>query len=497
MRRLLLFLLFTISLSLGEDISKLKDFFNRQGYVVERLNGKVILDLGKESVRVGEIFKVIKEGKEIVHPVTGEVLGKMDEEVGKVRISEVKDKFSLAEILEDKGISKGDRVKLDYGSVCYSGSEEGYFMVSSLVGEVRKEEGCDYAVKEFEGGFGVEFKGMAVAFFGKPKPSLARTVTSKGNRFELSAELVLSFPSLPLSADLCSFYGREKGYLAVLFENELKIYEILGEGVVDYASVRLPAGYPVSVQCAPLEEGGDLVLVNIVSGEGMSSALIRVVGGSPVVVRERIPYFLSVLDKSRPAETFVGQKFDSDGLWGEVKRLRLVGDEVVEEGEFKVPPGFRADSALMIGNLLAFTDSEGYLRVFEGGKLILSEKGFGGSYTTADLPETYEDESKYTFDPKPFVLEVGGRKLLGVIKNLTSPVYRFLDVTKFSGGEVYLLTKSGSDVELRKVKGEKFEEALQAVVGAGEGELFMLTGRTGTLPLQNRGDLFRAKVILF
>ncbi len=498
MRRLLLFLLFTISLSLGEDISGLKDFFNRQGYVVERLDGKVILDLGKGRVSVGEVFKVVRGGKEIVHPVTGEVLGKMDEEVGKVRISEVKDKFSVAEILEDKGISKGDRVRLDYGSVCYVGGEEGYFKVSSLVGEVRRGEGCDYVIKEFEEGFGVEFNGKAVAFFEKPRPVVVQKPAPVEKDFELDAKLVFTFPSLPLSADVCDLLGNGKEYLAVLFESELKIYEVLEKNLVDYATVRLPSGYPVSVQCARLDGKRDLMLVNIVSGGEMSSAIVKVVGGSPVVVKENVPYFLAILDKSRPAETFVGQRFDSRNLWGEVKRLKLVGDDIVEEGDFKVPPGFRADSAIMLNDTLVFTDTDGYLRVFEGDKLVFSKEDFGGSYTTAELPEAYEDESKYVFNPRPFLFSIGGRTYFGVIRNVSGPVYRFLDVTKFSEGELYALTKDRKGAyELKKIRGKKFEEAIQAVSGTGGDKLFLITGRTGTLPLQNRGDLFRIEIRTF
>ena len=157
MKRTLLLVLLLLTLSYGEELSKLKDFFSRQGYVVDRIDGRVILDLGRGKVRVGEVFKVLKEGREIVHPVTGEVLGSVEEEVGKVRVSEVEDKFSIAEILEDKGISKGDRVKLYYESLCYVGSEEGYFKVSSMVGEVRRGEDCGYVIREFEDGFGVEF----------------------------------------------------------------------------------------------------------------------------------------------------------------------------------------------------------------------------------------------------------------------------------------------------------------------------------------------------
>lgn len=498
MKRLLLSVLLLLSVSYGVEISGLKDFFSRQGYVVEKTDGKVFLDLGKGKVSVGEVFKVFKEGKEIVHPVTGEVLGKVEEEVGRVKVSEVKDKFSIAEILDDKGISRGDRVKLDYRSICYVGSEEGYFKVSSSVGEVRKGEGCEYVIRELGEGFGVEFGRKAVSFFEEPGRAPQGSHPPMGEDFELRAEFVLTFPSLPMSADTCNLFGNDKDYLAVLFENELKIYEILERGVVDYASIRLPPGYPVSVQCAPFERNRDVILVNLVSGGEMSSAVIKVVGGTPVVAKENIPYFLAVLDKSRPVETFVGQRFDGNSFWGEVVKLRLSGGEVIEEGSFEAPSGFRADSALMKGDLLVFTDIDGYLRVFKGDSLLLSEKEFGGSYTTAELPGAYEDDNKYIFNPRHFALLVGRKEYVGVVKNVTSPIYRFLGVTKFSEGEIYVLTKSKKGTaELKKVEGKKFEETIQAVVRTRRGELFVITGRTGTLPLQNRGDLFKVEITSF
>ena len=230
----------------------------------------------------------------------------------------------------------------------------------------------------------------------------------------------------------------------------------------------------------------------------MSSAIVKVVGGTPVVVKENVPYFLAVLDKSRPVETFIGQRFDGRNLWGEVKKLKLSGEEVVEEGNFAVPSGFRADSAVMKGDILVFTDIDGYLRVFEGDRLLLSERDFGGSYTTAELPGTYEDDNKYVFNPRHFTFKIGRKDYVGVVKNVTSPVYRFLDVTKFSEGEVYVLTRNRKGVmELKKVRGKKFEEAIQVVVRTRDDRIFVITGRTGTLPLQNRGDLFEIEITPF
>ena len=496
MKRLLALTLLMLVFSWADSLEALKDFFSRKGYVVEKLEDRVIIDLGKEKVREGEVFKVIKEGKEIVHPVTKEVLGRVDEEVGRVEVSEVKDRFSFASILEDRGIERGNRVELSYGSVCFVGSDEGFFKVSSLVGSLKRGEDCDYVVREFDEGYGVEYRGVAVAFFEKPRPKVVvqpTEVEKAPEEFKLHAKFVMTFPELPLSADTCKFFNRE--YLAVLFENRLIVYELLEKEVVEYAGLRLPSGYPVSLLCIPSGGENDLIAVNIVTGSSMNSILVKMVGGSPVVVKKGIPYFVALLDRSRPGETLIGQSFDGRDFWGDVVRLELSGDELVERGEFKVPSGFRADSAVMNGDLLVFTDRDGYLRVYRGEELLLSEEGFGGSYTTAELPGTYEDEEKYTFNVRHFVVTVNGRNYVGVVRNVRSPVYRFLDVTKFHEGELSLVVIDDRGIaKLKKLRGKKFEEAVQSVSPTQEGRLFVITGRTGTLPVQNRGDLFEVDI---
>ena len=485
-------LLVLLSLAFSGWKEDLKSFFSREGYVVEVEDGRVIVDLGKGKVHAGERLVVLREGKEVVHPITGEKLGRREEVVGRVKVKEVREKFSVAEILEDMGIAEGMKVRVEVGEVCFQGSEAGLFKVSSLIEGVRRGEGCPYLIKEVEGGFGVEFEGKPVAFFETGVPQRKRVEVFED--FTFRAKFVMSFGDIPLSADVCDLFGRGKEYLAVLFENRLDFYEILKGEPVKFASMHLPAGYPVSVQCADLEGSGrDIILINIVSDGRASSAIAKLVGESPVVVAEGIPYMMAVLDKERPKETFVGQRFDAE--WGEVKRLELSGESVREVGDFKAPPGFRVDSALMFEDLLIFIDNDGYLRVYRGEDQVLSKEGFGYSYTSAGLPVLYgeEEESSYHFYPRPFKVKVLRWELPGVVRNVTSPVFRFLDVSKFTEGEIYLLRRGGT-FELVKVQGRKMEEAIQAVAVTREGRVFVITGRKGTIPLQNRGDLFEIEI---
>ncbi len=492
MKRILLLVFVILGFAFSLSLENMKNFFSRQGYVVEKLGNKVIVDMGRGEVFAGEELIVFREGKKLVHPITGEVLGAVEEEAGILRIEEVKEKFSIATIVEDRGIEKGLKVRPNSKDVCFEGSEEGFFRVSSFVEGVRKGKGCAYLIREFEEGFGVEFQGKALAFFEKPSK---RPPISEGEYrikdFRLEARFLMSLPSLPLGADMCNFFGRDRNYLAVLFEDKIVFYEVLPKELIEYTTLRLPAGEPVGIVCAPLSGEEDVVLVNMISGTRASSLVVRFAGGTPVVVKEGIPFIMGVLDKSRARETFIGQKFDARDLWGEVRKLELSGDDIVVGELYDVPSEFRIDSAVALGDLLVFTDIDSYLRVYRGKELILSQQDFGGSYTSVELPGSYEDDEKYTFNTRHFILSLKDKALVGVVRNLTSAVYKFLDVTKFSEGELYLLTiDDRGKAELKKVEGKKFEEAIQAVVNAGKERLFVFTGRTGTFPMQNKGDLF-------
>jgi len=59
------------------------------------------------GVAEGDTFNVFAQGEELKDPDTGEVLGREEVKVGKVKISQVNPKTSMATILEDTGIDKG------------------------------------------------------------------------------------------------------------------------------------------------------------------------------------------------------------------------------------------------------------------------------------------------------------------------------------------------------------------------------------------------------
>ena len=71
----------------------------KQGVVLFVDTSRVAVDLtAADGLSPGTLLSVRRDRIPIVHPVTGEVLGDLDEEVGVVRVTEVREKFSVAEL---------------------------------------------------------------------------------------------------------------------------------------------------------------------------------------------------------------------------------------------------------------------------------------------------------------------------------------------------------------------------------------------------------------
>ena len=81
-----------------------------RGFVVFVDTTRVVIDLtAKDGVRPGSVVSVRRDKIAIVHPITGELLGELDEEVATGKISEVRDKFSVVEI---ENLPSGAQVKV-------------------------------------------------------------------------------------------------------------------------------------------------------------------------------------------------------------------------------------------------------------------------------------------------------------------------------------------------------------------------------------------------
>jgi hypothetical protein len=70
-----------------------------RGYVVYVDETRVVIDLTNlDGLRPGSLVSLRRDKIPIVHPVTGEMLGELDEEVAIARVTEIRERFSVAEV---------------------------------------------------------------------------------------------------------------------------------------------------------------------------------------------------------------------------------------------------------------------------------------------------------------------------------------------------------------------------------------------------------------
>src|SRR5207249_3353457 len=71
---------------------------------------RIVVDLtAADGMRAGTLVSVRRDAIPIVHPVTGEVLGELDQEVATVRLTEVREKFSVGDV---QTVAPGARIQI-------------------------------------------------------------------------------------------------------------------------------------------------------------------------------------------------------------------------------------------------------------------------------------------------------------------------------------------------------------------------------------------------
>lgn len=88
--------------SLDRVVNQIDSLFpSLEGYVVSIEGDELLLDLKKgEPVGLGDKLKLIRFGKEIIHPVTKKKLGRKERELGNVEVIRIGKNFSRAKVVE-------------------------------------------------------------------------------------------------------------------------------------------------------------------------------------------------------------------------------------------------------------------------------------------------------------------------------------------------------------------------------------------------------------
>jgi hypothetical protein len=91
--------------------AKLKDL-PFQGRIIKVKEEQIYLTAGmRNGASTGDVFAVYTVDEELVDPDTGELLGAEEEKIGTVEIFQVKEKYSMAKILNGKDFKRGNIIR--------------------------------------------------------------------------------------------------------------------------------------------------------------------------------------------------------------------------------------------------------------------------------------------------------------------------------------------------------------------------------------------------
>jgi len=82
-----------------------------EGSIVKADPGQIYVNLGQDSVSVGDRLQVVKQGEELIDPETGISLGGSTTPIGEIEVGQVQEKFSIARPVSLTGSpDRGDKV---------------------------------------------------------------------------------------------------------------------------------------------------------------------------------------------------------------------------------------------------------------------------------------------------------------------------------------------------------------------------------------------------
>jgi hypothetical protein len=395
-----------------------RDFKPISGYVVMSSEGEYIVDLDDtKGILTGDIFSVSKSGKKIVHPVTGKVLGKLEEIKGVLKVVRIKSGYSFARSLgKAEEIKKGDPIhrydNLKAYFWDYTGSGRNFF--SQLQSTLPALKWQDYdmaqsskpkrlsASAKIDSSLvfiltrdGVEVRGpdsytihtynlpeylsaeaptnaakkntakttvTPAPVFAKQTPMTPQKVANKTTLFKpdfKNAKTIDTIPGFSVMADFIKI--ENKLLMASTDGTTIEIYQV-DDKLTPLAKGLTPSpGQILALKWWQPDDKGPLYLtVASWSGKAVNGTIFQLKDQRLIQRADRISRILGAFDldaDGRP-ETLLGQRFDAENFFGlGIKELKMVNGKIKNfKSTLSFPKRFT-----VLGSLFAAVTGDGEL----------------------------------------------------------------------------------------------------------------------------------------
>ena len=427
-----------------------RDFKPISGYVVMSSEDEYIIDLDDtKGVERGDIFSVVKPGKKIVHPVTGKVLGTLEEIKGVLRVIRIKSGYSFAQSLgKVADISAGDPIRR-YESLHsffwdYTGKGKPFFaQLQSALPALKWQDydatqrskpkdpsisaKIDNSLTFILTDRGVEVRDpdayvihtynlpeslSITAATAAPATATAKPTTAEPSKvpsqlssaqqtalFKPDFENVQTIDTIPSFSVMTDFIKTENQLLmATTNGTAIDVYQV-GDNLIPLAKGSPP--YPGQILALkwwqPAEKGPIYLTAVTWANKAVEGTVFRLENQNLIPLKDRISRILGTfdLDADGSPETLLGQSFDAENFFGSgVKELKLVNGNIKNfKSPISLPQRFT-----VLGSLFADLTGDGKLETvfIRGGilyiyaekkRLYASPKQMGGSlsFLTYDI----------------------------------------------------------------------------------------------------------------
>ncbi|MBN2232494.1 MAG: VCBS repeat-containing protein [Deltaproteobacteria bacterium] len=493
------------------------------GYVVESGPQGIVIDRGSShGVNPGDVFSVLRPGAPLVHPATGQVIGRRDEKLALIKVVRAEAGYAVTVPL-----GRYRQVPLMRGQMVKRAAEQRLLFIDldghqrqayswyrdqtphlqwdayeagrqpAVLGAVRQLARLGYDLYLLADGrqvqlFNADGELIGVRFARVPDPAAAESAASStagdaGGRYNLSTSersraltatyrQAATINGIAYSIDIGDVTGDGQSEVVFTDKERVYVYTLTPQGLKYRYRYQLSRwGTLMNVQIADID--GDRrgeILVNAMNEDedGFSSFILGYKEGKYREIVTLVPYVLGVLGGFSVADGgfFVGQTFAEEVVYGNlVYRLQLQGDGVKTAEPFAVPLEFRLPGALFEDinhdgrRELCFMNAQNFLLVYQGGdRLWMSDERLGGSLNDTQV-EVGTNKVSYTNKldvPPPLrVVDVNGDRRLEVM------VVRNTSAISTGLGEFGFLSKGG--VVLLEYAGMGF--ALRPMTGELEG----------------------------
>jgi hypothetical protein len=392
-----------------------QDFSALRGVVVMPLDQEFIVDLDDRSgLRVGDILTVVREGKNIFHPVTKEVIGTVEEPIGYLQVTRTSSGYSYAKPLTE-GLKvkdaaplrrfeqvparfvdeKGDpgfvrQFQADLPQLKWLTSADATrplltFTLKQASLEVETADGNtlhSYAIKDSGT--------LAAPPSSAPRPFVGARVNDDPKLLDQVADGILSVFDLddnehfgggnigiirqgaasqkgvwmgpnisatPVGVTVADLDGDGRQETALAFENKLVIARIAGETYTELADVELPGRVQLlSLDVAdPDGNGRPELYVTAVDTHTLASFVVAKSDDEYTLVEKDIEWYLRTINLPGEGPVLVGQQQGRDikSFFGKPFRIHSAGGSLARGEELDIP------DKISIYSFVPFTDKEG------------------------------------------------------------------------------------------------------------------------------------------